>query len=341
MSTVASVTAEAPAARDRLALVDEGRRVLRAEAKAVDALAGRLGESFARAAQLVAASRETIVLAGVGKSGLVARKVAATMTSTGTAATFLHPVDALHGDLGIIARGAVVLVFSRSGATTELLGLLASDAARRTTLVALVGDLDSPLARRADVVLDCAVSGEACALGLSPTTSTTAALAMGDALAVAVARLRGFGANDFARLHPGGALGQHLSVRVRDAMIAADYPAVTASATVREVILPLARMRGTVPVIDAGGALAGVVTAGDLARLMEREADFLDLPVSAFMTTSPRIAFPGESGIAAIRRMERHGVMALPVLDGRILAGIVHLHDLLRAGALHPEGTSG
>ncbi len=340
MSTVASVTAEAGAPGGRLALVREGRRVLRAEAKAVEALAGRLGDSFARAAELAAASRETIVLTGIGKSGLVARKVAATMTATGMAAAFVHPVDALHGDLGIIARDAVLLVFSRSGATTELLGLLATDAARRTTLVALVGDLDSPLARRADVVLDCEVDEEACALGLSPTTSTTAALAMGDALAVAAARLRGFGADDFARLHPGGALGRRLSVRVRDAMIAEDYPAVAAGATARELILPLARMRGTVPVVDAGRALVGIVTAGDLARLMERETDFLDLPVSAFMTAEPRIAFPDESGIAATHRMQRHGVMALPVLDGRILVGIVHLHDLLRAGALHPEGTS-
>ena len=337
MRTVANVTASAAAAGDRRALVRAGQRVLAAEAQAIAALTERLDESFARAVELVAASRDTVVLSGVGKSGLVARKVAATLTSTGTAATFLHPADALHGDLGIVARNAVLLLFSRSGATPELLGLLASAALRSTTLVALVADLDSPLARRADVVLDCAVKGEACALGLSPTTSTAAALAMGDALAIAASTLRGFGAEDFARLHPGGVLGQRLRIRVRDVMVARDYPAVPPDATARALVVPLAQMRGTVPVIDSGGALVGVVTAGDLARLMERNEDFLDLPVSTFMTTAPRIAFADESGSAAIHRMEKHGIMALPVLDGRILVGIVHLHDLLRAGALHPE----
>ena len=334
MSTVASVAAEAPPRTDREAVVGEGRRVLRMEAEAVAALADRLGAGFARAVDLIAGSEAMVAVSGVGKSGLVARKVAATLTSTGTPAAFLHPVDGLHGDLGLVDPGAVVIVVSRSGATAELNGLLAFAESQCMPVVALVGDSASRLAGQADAVLDCGVSAEACPMDLAPTSSTTAALAMGDALAVALIRRRGFRPEDFARIHPGGALGRRLTLRVRDIMVDADYPAVAADATVREIIVPLARMRGTVPVIDDGNALVGVVTAGDLARLMERTEDFLDLPVSRFMTRSPRTALPDELGAAAVRRMEEHGVMALPVVLGGGLLGIVHLHDLLRAGVL-------
>ena len=334
MSTVASAVAEGPPRADRAAIVREGRRVLRMEAEAVAALADRLGDRFARAVDVMATADGMAVVSGIGKSGLVARKVAATLTSTGTPAVFLHPVEGLHGDLGLAGPGAVMILISRSGTTDELHGLLAFAETHQMPVVAMVGDPSSRLASRAAAVLDCRVTAEACPMDLAPTSSTTAALAMGDALAVALIMRRGFRPEDFARIHPGGTLGRRLTLRVRDVMVDENYPAVTADATVREIIVPLARMRGTVPVIDAGNALVGVVTAGDLARLMERTEDFLGLSVSSFMTRSPRIAFPGELGATAVRRMEEHGVMALPVVRAGVLVGIVHLHDLLRAGVL-------
>lgn len=333
MSTVASVVAEAAPETGRTGILREGRRVLRTEAEAVAALADRLGDEFVRAVDVIVSSMAMVVVSGIGKSGLVARKVAATLTSTGTPAVFLHPVEGLHGDLGIVTPGAVMILVSRSGVTAELQGLLAFAEAHQMPVVAM-GDPSSPLAGRAAAVLDCAVVAEACPMDLAPTSSTTAALAMGDALAVALIRRRGFCPEDFARIHPGGTLGRRLTLLVRDVMVAEDYPAVTAAATVREIIVPLARMRGTVPVIDGDNVLIGVVTAGDLARLMERTEHFLGLPVARFMTRSPRTANPDELGATAIRRMEDHGVMALPVVHEGCLVGIVHLHDLLRAGVL-------
>ena len=308
--------------------------MIRMEAEAVASLGPRLGDGFLSAVELIRSRGGTVILSGVGKSGLIARKVAATLTSTGTRAIFVHPVDGLHGDVGIAGADDVLVLLSRSGATEELGGLLAFAEAGGLPVVALVGDTASPLARRAAAVLDCGVGVEACPMDLAPTSSTTATLAMGDALAVALLARRGFRAADFARLHPGGSLGRRLTLRVLDVMVAEDYPAVKGDAAARDLIVPLARMRGTVPVIDDGNALVGVVTAGDVARLMERSENFLDLPVSTFMTRAPRIAAPDELGATALRRMEKHGVMALPVVGAAGLEGIVHLHDLLRAGVV-------
>ena len=316
------------------ALLAEGRRVLRLEAEAVGELAGRLGESFLRAVDLVFTCRGRVVVSGIGKSGLIARKVAATLTSTGTPALFLHPVDGLHGDLGIVGADDIMILLSRSGSTRELEGLLAFAEVHDVSVVALVGDPGSPLGRRAAVALDCAVPAEACPLDLAPTSSSTAALAMGDALAMALLRRHGFDPGDFARIHPGGSLGRRLTLRVRDVMEGADYPAVPPHCSAREIIEPLARMRGTVPVIDEDRSVVGVVTAGDLTRFMQRTQDFLDAPVSQFMTRAPRITSPQELGTVAVHRMEEHGIMALPVVSEGALVGIVHLHDLLRAGAV-------
>lgn len=315
-------------------IVEEGRRVLRLEAEAVAALADRLGRDFARAVDLVFACRGRVVVSGIGKSGLVARKVAATLTSTGTPAVFLHPVEGLHGDLGIVGGHDVMIVLSKSGATRELEGLLAFAATHEVPVVALAGRIDSPLARRAAAVLDCGAATEACPHDLAPTSSTTAALAMGDALAVALLKRRGFDSGDFARIHPGGSLGRRLNLRVRDVMETEKYPAVPPECTARRIIAPLARLRGTVPVIDGDRAVVGVVTAGDLTRFMESNEDFLDAPVGDFMSRSPKTASSEEPGAAAVHRMEEHGIMALPVVDAGRLVGIVHLHDLLRAGAV-------
>lgn len=315
-------------------LLAEGRRVLEAEADAVRGLADRLGEGFLAAVDLVHGAKGRVVVSGVGKSGLVARKIAATFTSTGTPATFLHPVDGLHGDLGLIGPEDVMILLSKSGATGELEGLLAFAGGHGIPVIALTGDRASPLARRATVAVDCGVSAEACPMDLTPTASTTASLAMGDALAIALLKRRGFGHRDFARIHPGGTLGLRLTLSVGDVMVSDNYPAVLPDHRARDVIVPLARMRGTVPVIEADRSVTGVVTAGDLTRLMEGTDAFLDVPVSRFMNRTPRLATPDDLGSAAVRRMEEHGIMAMPVVSGGALVGIVHLHDLLRAGAV-------
>ncbi|GMV04363.1 MAG: putative phosphosugar isomerase [Gemmatimonadota bacterium] len=320
---------------DDLTLLAEGRRVLRLEAEAVAALEGRLGEAFVEACRLIHAAQGRVVVSGIGKSGHVARKIAATFTSTGTPATFLHPVEGLHGDMGIVGRQDVAVLVSKSGDTAELAGLLEYLTRMGVPVVALTGRVDSPLARHATVALDCSVPEEACPMDLAPTSSTTATLAMGDALAVVVLQLKGFRAEDFAALHPGGALGRKLSLRVADVMESETFPSVGEQARMRDCIVPLAEMRGTVPIVDGGGRVVGVVTAGDLTRLMERDPDFLERPVADVMTRDPKVAHPDELGSAAVRRMEEYGIMALPVRDddGRLL-GIVHLHDLMRSGAV-------
>lgn len=316
-------------------LLEEGRRVLRAEAGAVQDLVGRLDEKFERAVELLAAAEGRVIVTGVGKSGIIARKVAATLTSTGTPASYLHPVDGLHGDLGIVSSEDVGIFLSKSGATAELHGLMEYMLRLGLPIIALTGRMDSPLARAATVALDCGVTEEACPLALAPTSSTTAALAMGDALAMVLLKRRGFRVEDFARLHPGGALGRGLTLRVEDVMMRKDYPAVLESAVMRECIVPLAHMRGTVPIVDADRCVVGVVTSGDLTRLMDRGSDFLDVPVRDVMTRAPWTTSAGTLAGIAVHEMESHGIMALPVVDevGR-LEGVVHLHDLLRAGAV-------
>lgn len=317
------------------ALVAEGRRVLSLEARAISALEPRLDSDFARACTMVAGAGGRVVTCGIGKSGHIARKLAGTLTSTGTPAIFLHPVEALHGDLGIVGREDVAIVISKSGDSDELAGLIDYLKRLRVPIIALVGAADSQLADHADVVLDCSVEEEACPMDLAPTSSSTAALAMGDALAITVLQLKGFRPEDFAALHPGGVLGRKLSVYVRDVMVADDYPSLSREATVRDVIGPLAEQRGTVPIVDSGERLVGVVTAGDLTRLMEHDPDFLRRGVRDIMTREPRTASANELGSAAASRMEAHGVMALPVVrDDRTLEGVVHLHDLMRAGAV-------
>ena len=317
------------------ALLAEGRRVLGLEAEAVAALEDRVNADFVRACRLIHDARGRVVVSGLGKSGHVARKVAATFTSTGTPATFLHPVEGLHGDLGIVGRDDVAVLISKSGDTSELAGLMEYLVRLGVPIIALAGRRGSALTRHATVALDCSVDEEACPMDLAPTTSTTAALAMGDALAVVVLQLKGFKEEDFAALHPGGALGRKLTIRVADVMVSEGYPSLGEAATMRECIVPLAELRGTVPIVDGAGGVVGVVTAGDLTRLMERDPGFLDRPVSSVMTREPKVALPDELGSAAARRMETYGVMALPVQDdeGR-LVGVVHLHDLMRAGAI-------
>lgn len=316
-------------------LIDEGRRVLRIEAACVAALEDRLDEEFVRVCRMVSDASGRVVVCGIGKSGHIARKIAATLTSTGTPATFLHAVEALHGDLGIVGRGDVAILISKSGEGSELGGLTEHLVRFGVPVIAITGRPESPLANDATVTLDCSVAEEACPMDLAPTSSTTATLALGDALAMVVLRLKGFQQKDFAALHPGGTLGTKLSVRVADVMISDEYPLLGESATMKEAIAPLAGMRGTVAVVDEDRRVTGVLTAGDLTRLMERDADFLDRAIGEIMTRNPKTARPEELGAAAVHRMEAHGIMALPVEDDAgQLVGIVHLHDLMRSGAV-------
>jgi arabinose-5-phosphate isomerase len=313
-------------------ILDRGRRVFRLEREALASAEERLGDEFALAVGMIAQATGRVIVAGVGKSGLVGRKIAATLTSTGTPAVFLHPAESAHGDLGIVGAGDVAILISKSGESDELLTLLEHLQGLGVRSVAITGDPGSALSRLSDVSLDARVREEACPHDLAPTTSTTVALAMGDALAVALLEHKGFRREDFARLHPGGALGRRLITRVDDVMLTDPLPVLPPGSSLRQAVVVLAEQRGIVLVSDAERRLHGVLTAGDLTRLMEHETDVLSQTVERIMTREPRSARAGELASAVVYRMETHGVMAMPVLDeADRLAGVVHLHDLMRA----------
>ncbi|NOT08319.1 MAG: KpsF/GutQ family sugar-phosphate isomerase [Gemmatimonadales bacterium] len=314
-------------------LIDAGRRVLRLESDAVRGVEQRLDGRFTRAIELLKASTGRVIVTGVGKSGIIARKIAATLTSTGTPASWIHPVDSLHGDLGLIGPRDIAIVLSKSGETDELGGLLGELQRMQVPVIALTGVADSMLGRAATVVLECAVSEEACPHDLAPTSSTTAALALGDALAVVLLEEKGFKREDFARLHPGGRLGRKLLLRARDVMIPPGA-LLAPDATMREAVMLLAHQRG-LAMIAREGRLSGVLTAGDLSRLAERHTEVLTLQVDSVMTRTPKRCGPDEFAAAVVGQMERAGVMALPVVtDEDRIVGVVHLHDLMRAGAV-------
>lgn len=321
------------APRDLAALTEAGRRVLRLEAAEVARAAERLDERFGQAVQLLAQARGRVIVSGVGKSGLIARKLAATLTSTGTPATFLHPVDGLHGDLGIVGADDVAIVLSKSGESDELVGLLGSLQRLHVPIIALTGGRESLLARVAAVVIDAAVTEEACPHNLAPTASTAVALALGDALAVTLLEEKGFRREDFAQFHPGGSLGRRLLLRVRDVMLPLGG-VLARDATVRDGVVTLARHRG-LALVMTDGRLEGVFTPGDLTRLAQREPRFLDSRMGDVMTPAPRTIGADELAAAAVGTMERHGIMALPVVaESGTTIGVVHLHDLMRAGAV-------
>jgi arabinose-5-phosphate isomerase len=313
-------------------VIARGRRVVRMEADALMALEERVDERFAEAVMMIASCAGRVIVTGVGKSGLIGRKVAATLTSTGTPSIFLHPMDSVHGDLGIVGTGDVAILISKSGESDELLALLEHLQGLGVRSIGIIGQAGSALARLCTIALDARVREEACPHDLAPTTSTTAALALGDALAVAVLEEKGFGREDFARLHPGGALGRRLITRVDDVMVREPLPILPGGSILRQAVVVLAEQRGIVLVAGEGRVLLGVLTSGDLTRFMEHEADVLKYPVERIMTVSPRVAQLGELASAVAFRMETHGVMAMPVLDeGGRVAGVAHLHDLMRA----------
>lgn len=316
-------------------ILDRGRRVLRLEAEAVTGTERRLDENFARAVRMLAGCQGRVIVSGVGKSGLIGRKIAATLTSTGTPATFLHPAESAHGDLGIVGSSDIGILISRSGESDELVTLVDHLKRFGVPTIAITGAKGSALARHSDVALDATVEKEACPHDLAPTTSTTAALALGDALAIALLEEKGFAAEDFARLHPGGSLGRRLLTRVADVMVRSPLPVVPATATLREVIVLIAEQRGIAIVSDDRKKVRGVYTAGDLTRLMEREENVFPIVIGTVMNAKPRTAQADELGSAVVFRMEQDGIMSMPVLDESAdLVGVVHLHDLMRAGVV-------
>jgi arabinose-5-phosphate isomerase len=309
------------------------RRVLEMEAEAVRALVNRLDHRFERAVLLVEGCRGRVVVTGMGKSGLVGKKLAATLAATGTPALFLHPAEGIHGDLGMLVRGDLVVALSHSGETEELLTLVPAIKRLAVPLVLLTGRPESRLGQHADLILDVSVREEACPMNLTPTSSAVAALALGDALAIAVLTRRGLGPEDMARLHPGGAIGRSL-VRVAELMHRADeVPVVPESAPLDAVIREMSAKRlGCTGVVDAAGRLAGIVTDGDLRRAVERGLAQLPATAAAVMTRSPKTVGRAELAVTALELMERHSITQLFIVDDECRPdGILHLHDLLRA----------
>ena len=317
--------------------LDLARQVLRIEAEAILALGARLNGAFLDAVGLILAGRGRVIVSGIGKSGHIGRKIASTLASTGTPAFFVHPAEASHGDLGMITPDDVVIAISNSGESMEILNILPSIKRQGAKLIAITGRPQSTLARDADVHLDAAVAQEACPLNLAPTASTTAVLALGDALAVALLDARGFGAEDFARSHPGGALGRRLLIRMRDVMRqGADLPVVSPEATVAEATREISRGGiGIAIVIDTERRVVGVFTDGDLRRAIVGGRDLGTLTVADVMTRTPRTISADKLTAEAVEMMEKHRINQLPVIDaeGRLI-GALNMHDLFRAKAL-------
>jgi arabinose-5-phosphate isomerase len=310
------------------------RKVLQTEAAAVLALVERLDDSFAQAVMLICRCKGRVIVTGMGKSGIICRKIAATLASTGTPAFFLHPAEAVHGDLGVIQADDVVIAMSYSGETEELTRVLETLKRIGAPLIALTGGTKSTLAQAANVALDCSVSEEACPMNLVPTASTTAALAMGDALAMTVLVEKGFKPEDFANLHPGGKLGKKL-MRVDQLMSAGEaLPVVQLHAAMRDVIYEMSRKKlGMTTVLEKDGRLAGIITDGDLRRKMSTTPNILDLTARDLMTTNP-VAIPLTTMAAeALALMEQRKITSIVVIDAdRRVEGVVHLHDLWRTG---------
>jgi arabinose-5-phosphate isomerase len=322
---------------DEPRVLEAGRRALGIEARAVAGLAERLGPDFVEACRLCLACRGRIVVTGMGKSGHVAGKIAATLASTGSPAFFLHPAEASHGDLGMLTREDVVLALSNSGETDEVLTILPLIKRMHVPLIAMTGNAASTLAREADVHLDVSVAEEACPLNLAPTASTTAALAMGDALAVALLEQRGFTPEDFARSHPGGRLGRRLLLRVSDLMRrGAELPVVGESTTLSAGLLEMSRKGlGLTAIADDAGRVVGIFTDGDLRRTLDRQVDVHRTTMGEVMTRDCKVIAPQELAAEAVRLMEQHRITGLLVVDGdRRLVGALNVHDLLRAGVM-------
>ncbi|MGQ0580138.1 MAG: KpsF/GutQ family sugar-phosphate isomerase [Betaproteobacteria bacterium] len=311
-----------------------GRRVLEIEARAVVKLSERLDDSFVRALEIVLGCRGRVVVSGIGKSGHIASKIASTLASTGTPAFFVHPAEASHGDLGMVTREDVMIALSNSGESAELLVIVPLIKRRGARLIAITGNPRSTLAAEADVHLDANVAEEACPLGLAPTASTTAALALGDALAVALLEARGFGEEDFARSHPGGSLGRRLLTHVADVMRSGEaIPRVSDNASLSEAVLEMSKKgMGMTAIVDRGDRLVGIFTDGDLRRTLDKLDDLRKQGIREVMTAGPRTIRPNQLAVEAAQLMEEYKITQLLAVDPDMrLVGALNMHDLMRA----------
>lgn len=322
-------------------ILEEGKRVLKIEADAILDLISRMDDRFVKAVQLCHGCQGRLVIIGMGKSGLIGKKIAATLASTGTPAFFLHPAEGIHGDLGMVSKEDIALLISNSGETEEILRILPSLKRLNLKLITLTGNIKSTLAKLSDVVLDVAVREEACSLGLAPTASTTATLAMGDALAMALLQEKGFRREDFASFHPGGTLGRNLLLKVKDVMHIGDaIPKVMETTSMKEVVLEMtAKKLGMTTVLNESGRLSGVITDGDLRRLIKNVdgegRDIFSLPAREVMNRVPKTIHPEALAAQAIHTMETYAITVLVVVEGNgSVEGIIHLHDLLKKGAV-------
>jgi arabinose-5-phosphate isomerase len=324
---------------DQVNVVDEARRVLKIEAQSILDLSERVDEHFTNAVELLFHCKGKVVLMGMGKSGLVGRKIASTFASTGTPAFFLHPAEGVNGDYGMLAKEDIVIAISNSGETRELLDVLPLIKRYGNRLIALTGNMNSSLAKAGDVYLNIHVKEEACPLGLAPTASTTATLALGDALAIVLMIKKGFDEKDFALLHPGGTLGKRLLLKVEDLMhVGKAFPTVTEKALMKDVIFEITSKRlGVTAVVNGEGHLMGVITDGDLRRALEKFNDLLDRRASEVMTRNPKWIEKDALAAKAVQRMEEYSITSLFVFNqtgDKVPVGIIHLHDLLKAGVV-------
>ena len=316
-------------------IIKKGREVIRIEAEAVANLFDSIDNEFVKAIEVIYKCNGRVVLTGMGKSGLIARKIVATLNSTGTAAIYLHPTDALHGDLGMVRKEDVAILISKSGNTEEVINLLPMLKRLKVTLIAMSGTKNSKLGRECDIFLNINVKEEACPHDLAPTASTTATLAMGDALSIALLQMRNFTAEDFAFLHPGGSLGKRLSLEIKEIMIKGELiPKVNEAASIKDVILEITSKRlGTTTVVSSEGILTGIITDGDLRRLLEKTLDIKDLSARDIMTKNPKVIKQNYLASFALQQMENFKITAMIIIDdGNKPIGIVHLHDLINLG---------
>jgi arabinose-5-phosphate isomerase len=307
---------------------------IKKEIGGISLLIDRIGPEFERAVDIILDCKGRVIVTGVGKSGIIGRKIAATLSSTGTPAFFLHPTEAIHGDMGLVIKDDVVITLSKSGRTRELLELLPSLKRLGVIIISLTGTEDSPIVRMSDITLDCSVKEEMAPNILAPTVSTTVMLVMGDALACAILAKRNFKLEDMALLHPGGSIGKKLTTRAEEIMLTGTYvPIVELNTSMKEVILEMTAKRGITTVVDKRGKLSGVITDGDLRRFLEKEGDIFSYRAKDIMTPEPKTAKKGELIINVVKRMQDAGITALPVIDNRKHPiGIIHLHDLMRLG---------
>lgn len=318
-----------------LPILDQAREVLQIEAEGILGLLPKLSETFIKAVELVYSAKGRVIITGIGKSGIIGRKIAATLSSTGTPALFLHPVEAMHGDLGMVGKHDVVIAISNSGGTSELNILVPRLKSLKATIIALTGDLKSPLAKQSDIVIDVGVEREACPLGLAPTTSTTAALAIGDALAVTLLNKRNFNERDFYRFHPGGNLGDRLKVLVSEVMLKDEgIPLVQKGALVTEALKQLNdKNLGAVLIAGKGKKLCGIITDGDIRRAVMNHSAFDKMRVEELMTSRPKTVSGDILAADALSIMQKHEITVLAIVDDRkTIKGILHLHDLLGKG---------